>query len=420
METSGLDLTGDFVGHTKTKVTEILREAKGGILFIDEAYNIGFGPYGKEACDTIVAAMTSEEYKDLVVVIAGYETDINKMLNGNAGLKSRFTQYFNFPDWDSSDCIKFFTSLATKNKFSLDAGVLDELRAQISTLIGFEGWGNGRDIMRIWKSSLTHRASRIAKNSADFNRTLAKDDVAKAIKELIIARKPKKHNLVGAGGEWSNLPGGTHFHTMQEDNSQNKPKFTQGSNNLSNKDNDHEMGQEEEEEVNSPDETEPVLSEKDVGPSRDEGVPDEIWDELQRSKQKEKEEEELLNRQHDEYISFLREKEEEEKLAKIAFEKEMERIRMELEEAELLEAERKLLEEEERRKELIRQEKKRREEEERKRMEKIRENQRIQEKLQRLRPCPYGFNWHRCGGGWRCAGGSHFVSEAELRKSFTI
>lgn len=87
VETSGLELTGEFLGQTKTKVTETLREAKGGILFVDEAYTLGFGQYGKEACDTLVAAMTSEEYTDLIIIIAGYEADIDKMLDGNAGLK---------------------------------------------------------------------------------------------------------------------------------------------------------------------------------------------------------------------------------------------------------------------------------------------------------------------------------------------
>ena len=59
------------------------------------------------------------------------------------------------------------------------------------------------------------------------------------------------------------------------------------------------------------------------------------------------------------------------------------------------------------------------EEEQRKRMEKIRKEQAIKEKLRQLRPCPAGFNWYKQGAGWRCGGGSHYVSDAELNKSFT-
>ena len=111
VETSALELTADYVGQTTTKVTEALRESKGGILFIDEAYNLGIGPFGKEACDTIVAAMTSEQFKDVVIVIAGYPHDIDSMLNSNAGLKSRFTHFFEFPDWRPEDCKSFFELL---------------------------------------------------------------------------------------------------------------------------------------------------------------------------------------------------------------------------------------------------------------------------------------------------------------------
>lgn len=415
VETSGLDLTGDFVGHTKTKVTEILREAKGGILFIDEAYNLGFGMYGKEACDTIVAAMTSEEYKDLVVVIAGYEADIDNMLNGNAGLKSRFTQYFNFPDWDSNDAVMFFTSLATKNNFSLDAGVLDELHSGIPKLIALEGWGNGRDIVRIWKSSLTHRASRVAKDTTGIDRCLKKDDVIEAMKELFTARKPKSKKLMGGG---ASILGGNELQAMEEVNScrdelllndEEASEWIDLDDMLTNEE-DNEESNEKDQKISSTNGSDSI---------RDEGVPDEIWDELERSKCKEEEEKERLKRQEEEYNAFLEAKKEEERLALIAFEQEMERIRIEQEEAARLEAERKLQEEEERRRELLRAEQRRREEEERERLEKLREKERIQEKLRRLRLCPAGFQWYQTGGGWRCGGGSHFVSDAKLQRSFT-
>jgi len=63
-----------------------LSEAKGGVIFIDEAYNLGEGQLGKEACDIIVAAMTSETFRDVFIVIADYPDEIYMMLNGSAGL----------------------------------------------------------------------------------------------------------------------------------------------------------------------------------------------------------------------------------------------------------------------------------------------------------------------------------------------
>ena len=101
VEKSALDLTADFVGQTTTKVTEALNDAAGGILFIDEAYNLGEGQFGKEACDTLVAAMTSREHSSVTVVIAGYADAIHEMLDVNSGLKSRFTRvrYRCDPHW---------------------------------------------------------------------------------------------------------------------------------------------------------------------------------------------------------------------------------------------------------------------------------------------------------------------------------
>ena len=127
VETSALDLTGDYVGQTKTKVKELLNEAKGGVLLIDEAYNLGMGLFGKEACDTIVQAMTSEQFNDVVIVIAGYPYEIDQMLQSNAGLKSRFTNTFEFQDWEPEDCKEFFGMLANKKKFMLSDGVLELL-----------------------------------------------------------------------------------------------------------------------------------------------------------------------------------------------------------------------------------------------------------------------------------------------------
>merc|ERR550539_292032 len=299
---------------------------KGGILFVDEAYNLGVGPYGKEACDTLVAAMTREEYKDLVIVIAGYEADIDKMLNGNSGLKSRFTEYFNFPDWDTNDCVQFFNSLAKKENFVLSAGINEVLFYQCDRLMKLDGWGNGRDITRIWKKSLEQRASRIAKSN-DMERCIEGIDVEEALGELISAREPKKTKLMGSGvsSMFHTLP------TMESKKSFETPNITR------------EMSRKEAVEE---DNTEINEVERKGKNERDEGVPDEIWDELQIAK----EEERLLKIQQDEYIAFSKLKLEEERLAKIAFEQKMERIKRELEEAEIKEEERILFEEEERKK----------------------------------------------------------------------
>ena len=98
VETSGLQLTGEHVGSTKKVVSDYLDKANGGILFIDEAYELGKGTYGSEACSTLVEAMTNtEKYGGIVIILAGYQSDMQSMLDTNQGLKSRFNRFIEFP-----------------------------------------------------------------------------------------------------------------------------------------------------------------------------------------------------------------------------------------------------------------------------------------------------------------------------------
>lgn len=118
-ETNGLKLQNQYLGQTQKVVESILDKAKGGLLFIDEAYTVGQEMFGSEACDTLVAAMTDPQYAGLVVVIAGYPKDIDDMLARNAGLKSRFTHTLEFPDWEINDCVEYFLERAKMKGFRL-------------------------------------------------------------------------------------------------------------------------------------------------------------------------------------------------------------------------------------------------------------------------------------------------------------
>jgi AAA+ superfamily predicted ATPase len=143
IETSGLQLTGDYLGQTKTKVTQKMSEAKGGVLFIDEAYELGKGMYGNEAMTTILEGMTSPEYKGLVIVIAGYTNEIDEMLDRNPGLKSRFTEYLEFKDWLPANCVSLFVSYANKDGFTVVHDAEHRLLAGFEVLQKLQGWANG-------------------------------------------------------------------------------------------------------------------------------------------------------------------------------------------------------------------------------------------------------------------------------------
>ena len=412
VETSALELTGDYLGQTKTKVNEVLSEAKGGILFIDEAYNLGMGPYGKEACDSIVQAMTSEQFKDVVIVIAGYPFEIDQMLQSNAGLKSRFTNFFEFPDWEPGDCKAFFGMLAEKKKFTLSDGVLDEVERGCAELMSLDGWGNGRDVTKLWEEAKSNRDSRVFDNEAT-DKTIKLEDVCGAMSDML---KVRKHNPPGSSTRPHNAACYQNYAAdgYKQTELRPMPKNSQDEQAV------HTEGTSVDSDISG-------VSEAEVGKNvvdsnsvaiRDEGVSDEIWDALQEAEKRERERMEELHREEVAYQQFLVAQAKEEMEAQRRLEDEKERIRRELEQREQERALREALEAEQIRKQEAELKRKQMEKARQRREEEIRKKEEMQKRLQTIRPCPMGFSWTQIGSGWRCSGGSHYVSDAELKKRF--
>ena len=117
VEVKGRDLCGEYIGTTAPKTSAICRDAYGSVLFIDEAYSLfrdGFSSardYGREALDTLVAEMENHR-EDFCVIMAGYKDEMDAMLRGNTGLKSRIPFEIEFPNYTREDLEKiFFTML---------------------------------------------------------------------------------------------------------------------------------------------------------------------------------------------------------------------------------------------------------------------------------------------------------------------
>ena len=208
-ETSGLKLTGEHIGSTKKVVEKHLDGAKGGILFIDEAYELGkraFGSeacaaFGSEACATLVEAMTNEnKYGGLIIIMAGYHADMQSMLDTNQGLKSRFKRFIDFPDWHPSDCTKYFQSMARTDNFVLEEPEqsMPIIEKGFKKLLPLKGWGNARDVSKLYESVCEYRAQRLRKDRAQGNETslekiCLKEDITMAMDAMISAR-------MGTGG----------------------------------------------------------------------------------------------------------------------------------------------------------------------------------------------------------------------------
>ena len=122
-------LVAGFVGQTAIKTDEVIKKAMGGVLFIDEAYSLlpdeSTNDFGHEAIETLLKAM--EDHRDeFVVIVAGYEQLMEKFINSNPGLESRFNRYFLFEDYNGQQLYDIFAMQCSKNEYLLsEAAVAD-------------------------------------------------------------------------------------------------------------------------------------------------------------------------------------------------------------------------------------------------------------------------------------------------------
>jgi len=146
------DLQGQYVGQTAPKTREKFKEAKGGVLFIDEAYRLydkSGSSYMKECVDEIVNILTEEEFKGkLVVIFAGYEKEINEMMSKvNPGLSSRVTQTIKFEKFNKEITINMLKSGLKKKNKMISSEIQEAcLFDCVNKLVKLPNFASGRDI----------------------------------------------------------------------------------------------------------------------------------------------------------------------------------------------------------------------------------------------------------------------------------
>ncbi len=166
IETDRGGLVAGFVGQTALKTAELIETAIGGILFIDEAYSLASGgenDFGREAIETLLKAM-EDRREELIVIVAGYEDLMDTFINSNPGLKSRFSTYIQFPDYDGESLLAMFKLRCEKNAYTLTDETLERVTQLLHELYENRGdnFGNGRDVRNIFEDSVINQASRIA------------------------------------------------------------------------------------------------------------------------------------------------------------------------------------------------------------------------------------------------------------------
>lgn len=141
--TSRADFVAGYVGQSAIKTRKKIREALGGVLFIDEAYSLlgaGGQDFGKEVIDTLVMEMTKHN-ENLVVVLAGYPDQINELLQSNPGLTSRFKKFIHFADYSREELIKIMNQYANKFDYELSSEAIEALNKKLPSA---STQGNGR------------------------------------------------------------------------------------------------------------------------------------------------------------------------------------------------------------------------------------------------------------------------------------
>lgn len=170
VEVSRADLVAGYVGQTAMKVQERVKEALGGILFIDEAYSLKTSAndsFGQEAIDTLVKCM--EDYrKNLVVIIAGYPGDIEQFLMENAGLKSRINTFIHFEDYSAEELYRIFISMCEgRNESYVLSDECRELARrywQIRASRKERGFGNGREVRNVFEQVIKKQNNRLVES----------------------------------------------------------------------------------------------------------------------------------------------------------------------------------------------------------------------------------------------------------------
>lgn len=366
IECSATDLIGSYVGQTGPKVQQLFEKALGKILFIDEAYRLNGGHYAKEAVDEIVDCVTKPKFHNkLIIILAGYDKDINSLLATNPGMSSRFPEVIDFAPLDARHCFNLMTAklaekkrqIEAKDEATLDISCLEdpregfrfEVEDKFKALAGLEGWANARDVIQVAKDIFAGLDLDCEPYS------VSEEGVQSAMDHMMRERSERVTNTKkGEVFDLSTLAGQLALPPLTP------TATTRASTTTRVQTNDKQP----EEDAPEPEDREYAQ----LRATRDAGVSDEVWEQLLRDQEREAQEEDehrkLVESQHNA--------------------READRGRIV----------RQILAEEERRKKVEAQ----------------------KAALARMGVCPMGFAWIKQEGGYRCAGGSHFVPAGEVEK----
>ncbi|MEI7605860.1 MAG: AAA family ATPase [Rhodospirillaceae bacterium] len=188
VETDRSGLVAGYLGQTAIKTKEVFDKARGGVLMIDEAYSIAGNSsngqrdqFSAECIDTLLK-LIEDARDDIMVIICGYTHQMQHFLYSNPGMRSRFTRYINFPNYEPDELLEIFMRLVKKEKYEIEDAATSAARMVFDGMAKRAGdkFGNGRDVRTFFERVREASATRVAamegpKADADYCKITAHD-----------------------------------------------------------------------------------------------------------------------------------------------------------------------------------------------------------------------------------------------------
>ena len=173
VEADRAKLVAGYSGQTSIKTNQLVDEAIGGVLFIDEAYTLKSNDsdsFGAEAIDTLLKRLEDDRGK-FICIVAGYTDQMHDFIDTNPGLKSRFTQTIHFDDYTPDELTQIFLNLAAGKKFTVDENTKAAIHRQFEQLYlrRDKNFGNAREARRIFNEAVEKQSQRLVMQMNDPN-----------------------------------------------------------------------------------------------------------------------------------------------------------------------------------------------------------------------------------------------------------
>ena len=171
------DLVGEYIGHTAPKTKKVLDQARGGVLFIDEAYYLhrtdSEKDYGQEAVEILLQVMENDR-DNLVVILAGYKDRMDAFFESNPGMSSRIAHHFDFADYELDELEAIGKLMLEHESYYLSENAETKFREYLTRRMQQPRFANGRSVRNALERARLRHANRLL---ADLDRIWSRDDL---------------------------------------------------------------------------------------------------------------------------------------------------------------------------------------------------------------------------------------------------